>query len=118
MHKVVATDGNIIWVTVSEKLTDADYTDLTASWEKMIATHGNMRLVFEMENFHGWEPVAAWDDLKFSVTHAQQIERVAMIGDKKWEQWVSKFGSLLTKAQVKYFNLSERSEAEQWIRQP
>ena len=118
MHKVVATDGNIIWVTVSEKLTKEDYTDLIASWEKMIATHGKMRLAFEMEHFHGWEPVAAWSDLKFSLTHADQIEKVAMIGDKKWEEWVSKLGAMLAKAKVKYFESSQRGEAEQWLHEP
>jgi len=118
MHKVVATDGNIIWITVSEKLTKEDYVALIASWEKMIASHGKMRLGFDMENFHGWEPVAAWQDLKFSLTHATQVEKVAMIGEKKWEEWVAKLGSLLSKAQVKYFDSSQRIEAEQWLREP
>src|SRR5438309_1219554 len=117
MHKVVSTDGNVIWVKVSEKLTKEEYADLTASWEKMIATHGKMRLVFDMEDFHGWEPVAAWDDLKFSLGHAAQIERVAMIGDKKWEEWASKLGSLLVKGSVRFFDSSQREEAQRWVRE-
>jgi SpoIIAA-like len=118
MHKVVSTDGNVIWVKVSEKLTKEDYTDLTASWEKMIAAHGKMRLVFDMQDFHGWEPAAAWDDLKFSVTHSSQVERIAMIGDKKWEEWATRMGAVLTAAQVRYFDSSQRDEAQRWIREP
>jgi hypothetical protein len=115
MHTVVSTDGNIIWVRVSEKLTKEDYGELIPAWENMIKMHGKMRLVFDMQNFHGWEPVAAWDDLKFSVEHSEKVEKVAMIGDKKWEEWVAKLGSMLSKAQVRFFESQNRVEAERWI---
>src|SRR5438093_13617821 len=100
MHEVVSTECNIIWVKVSDKLTHQDYADLTANWAKIIAMHGKLRLGFNMENFSGWEPVAMWDDLKFSLSHASQIERVAMVGDKKWEEWVSKIAALMLQAEA------------------
>ncbi len=117
MHKVVSTESNVIWVKVSDKLTKEDYAALIGSWEKMIAMHGKVRLGFDMENFHGWEPVAAWQDLRFSLTHNDKIERVAMVGEKKWEEWVTKLGSLLIHAQVRYFDSAQLSAAQRWLRE-
>lgn len=117
MHKVVSTEGNVIWVKVSGKLTQEDYTDLTAEWDRVIALHGKMRLVFEMEDFSGWEPAAAWDDFKFTVTHSSRMERVAMIGRKKWEEWATKLGRLFVHGEVRYFDTAQREEAQRWIRE-
>ncbi len=68
-----------------------------------------------MENFHGWELGAAWDDFRFGATHA--VERVAMVGDKTWEKWMAKIGSFFVSDEVKYFDFSELSDAESWIEQ-
>jgi hypothetical protein len=35
-----------------------------------------------MKDFEGWEPRAAWGDLRFNLEYARKIDRVAMVGDK------------------------------------
>lgn len=82
MHKITSGKGNVVTVEVSGKLTEHDYNELVPSWKAAIARHGKMRLLFVMQDFHGWEPGAAWDDLRFDLQHANQMERVAMVGEK------------------------------------
>src|SRR5882762_8896000 len=63
MHTINPPVDNVLWVKVSGKLTKEEYADLVSSWEQVIAKHGKLRLLFEMEpDFTGWEPTAAWDD--------------------------------------------------------
>ena len=38
-----------------------------------------------MTGFQGWDAGAAWEDLKFDLKHFGDIERLAMVGDKKWQ---------------------------------
>ena len=118
MHTINPPVDNVLWVKVSGKLSREEYAELVPSWEQMIARHGKLRLLFQMEpGFAGWEPMAAWDDLKFSVSHRKEIERVAVVGAKKWHEFVAKLGTLLTHSEVRYFQEAELDEAQRWLRE-
>jgi hypothetical protein len=118
MHTINPPVDNVLWVKVSGNLTKEEYADLVPSWEAMMARYGKLRLLFQMEpGFTGWEPMAAWDDLKFSLSHRNEIERVAMVGEKKWHEFVAKLGSILEKSQVRYFEDSELDDAQRWLRE-
>ena len=45
-----------------------------------------------------------WDDIKFSTTHCTKIERIALVGEKKWEEWMAKVCKPFTMAKIKYFD--------------
>jgi hypothetical protein len=114
MHKISLLDG-VLRVEVSGKLTRRDYDELIPSWEKIIARQGALRMLFIMKDFEGWEPGAAWEDLQFDLKYAHRIDRIAMVGEKKWQEWLSKLGSLFVKAEVRYFDAAKLPEAERWV---
>lgn len=115
MHKIIPEQGNLLRVEVTGKLTQQDYDQLVPSWEATIARHGKMRLLFVMHDFSGWEPRAAWDDFRFDLEHGADIERVAMVGEKKWQEWIAKLGALFANTTVRYFDIDELSEAQRWV---
>ena len=118
MHTINPPVDNVLWVKVNGKLSKEEYAELVPSWEQMIARYGKFRLLFQMEaGFDGWEPLAAWDDLKFSVSHRNEMERVAIVGDKKWETLVAKLGAVLVNSEVRYFDDSRLDAAQQWLRE-
>ena len=53
-----------------------------------------------------------WQDIKFDVKHFGDIERLAMVGEKKWEQWMATFCKPFTTATVKYFPQGQSAEAQ------
>jgi hypothetical protein len=116
MHRITQNEGNLITVRVSGRLNQQDYEELIPAWERVIREHGSMRMLFIMENFSGWNPRAAWEDLRFSTNHARQVERVAMVGEKTWQEWLTKIGAFLVRNPVKYFDSANLSEAERWVR--
>ncbi len=116
MHTITEGKENIVRFEVTGKLTQDDYDKLIPSWKATIARHGKVRLLFAMKDFHGWEPGAAWDDLQFDRKHGAQVERVAMVGGKKWQEWVTKIASWFVGADVRYFDLSKQTEAEKWVK--
>ena len=117
MHKITENDSNLIIVRVSGKLTQQDYDQLIPSWQRLLAERGSMRMLFIMENFHGWTPGAAWADFRFGTKHASKVERVAMVGEKKWQKWLTKIGSIFfLREHVQYFDRANLAEAERWVR--
>ena len=57
-----------------------------------------------MMDFHGWEGIALWDEVKFDVKHARDLERLAVVGDAKWEKLMSTVARLFTSAETRYFD--------------
>src|SRR6516225_3737518 len=81
-----ASQGKILEVLVTDKLSHDDYQQFVPAFERRLKEHGKVRVLFEMVDFHGWQASALWDDVKFDLKHFSDIERLAMVGDKKWEQ--------------------------------
>ena len=107
--------GKILEVVVSGKLTDEDYQQFIPEFERQVAQHGKIRVLFEMSQFHGWKAKAAWDDLKLGVKHNRDIERLAMVGETKWQKWMAEFCRPFSTAEVRYFDHCALDQARAWI---
>jgi hypothetical protein len=107
--------GKILVVHVTGKLAKADYEHFVPEFDRLVRQHGKLRVLFDMAGLHGWEASAMWEDLKFGIKHFADIERLAMIGEKKWQQGMATFCKPFTKAIVRYFDHSETAEARAWL---
>jgi hypothetical protein len=108
-------ESNILSVAVSGTLTKADYEDFVPMVEAWIRQRNKPRIFIEYENFHGWTPVALWEDIKFGAKHFDDVDRIAMVGEKSWEKGMAVFCELFTTAEVGYFPTSDKEVAKQWI---
>ena len=68
-------DGKILNVRASGKLAKEDYGHFMPEFEKQIQQHGKIRLLFQMDDFHGWSATALWEDIKLDFKHFSDIER-------------------------------------------
>ena len=109
------SQGKIARVRISGKLSKQDYERLTPHIDAMIAQHGKIRILMEMHDFHGWELGALWEDMKFDLKHFKDIERLAMIGEKRWQEGMSKFCRPFTTAKIRYFEKGSENEALAWL---
>lgn len=107
--------GRIVEVSVTGKLTKEDYEHFVPELEKQIEQHGRVRMLFDMHDFHGWDMAALWEDTKFGMRHYSDIERLAIIGEKLWQKWMTTFCKPFTKAEVEYFGLEEIKDAYEWL---
>jgi hypothetical protein len=107
--------SKVLGFKMSGKLHDEDYKAFVPLVDKAIAEKGKVRLLAQFHDFHGWDMHALWDDIKFSTTHCTKIEKIALVGEKKWEEWMAKVCKPFTMAQIKYFNESDIESAWQWL---
>jgi hypothetical protein len=107
--------GALLHVTASGKLTHHDYERFIPEFERLASEHGKIRILFIMRDFHGWQGQALWDEIKMDVKHSSDVEKVAMVGDRKWEKTMTMLGKPFTKAAVRYFDLSDLAAAQHWI---
>jgi hypothetical protein len=112
------TDDGIIACTVTGILVQKDYDSFCPRFEGMLQKykqHGKLRVLFEMKDFHGWDPGALWDEIRFDIKHSKDVERLAMVGEKKWERELAVFTEPFTAAAVRYFDLPDLAAATKWL---
>ncbi|HTQ40402.1 MAG TPA: STAS/SEC14 domain-containing protein [Pirellulales bacterium] len=108
-------EDKAIEVDLSDKLTKEDYGHFLPAVEAAIQRHGKIRMLVVMRDFHGWTAGALWEDIKFDFRHFRDIERLALVGQNRWEAGMAVFCKPFTTAKIKYFDLTAIEEAKQWI---
>jgi hypothetical protein len=107
--------GNVLEVHASGKLTTEDYEQFIPKVEGMIKTHGKIDVLFELSDFHGWEAGAMWEDTKFAFRHFSDIGRLVVVGEKKWQEWMTVVCRPFTKATIRYFDHADVAQAHAWL---
>lgn len=115
VHLMEENDGKILEIHVSGKLVREDYNHFVPRFEQLLKEHGKLRLLFVMQDFHGWDAGALWEDIRFDMKHFNHIERVAVVGETKWQKWMAAFCRPFTRARVQYFDKVQAQQAKDWL---
>lgn len=111
----IITKDNIIYTIAREKITEQDFMELREELDKLIKNYPKIRWFYEMQDFDGWEVKTFFEDTKYSFEHKDDFEKIAMVGEKKWQEWMTGIMKPFTSAEVRYFEIKDKKEAEKWI---
>lgn len=114
---IPVNEDRIVAVKAIGKLNDKDLEAFTALLEQQIAEHGPLSLLIELENFHGWDANAAWTDFMFMTKHEDDFKHIAIVGEKRWEQWMTALGNAFAATEIRYFKRDELLVAWDWLRE-
>jgi translation initiation factor IF-3 len=106
----------LLEVQLSGKIDKGDYEYFAPAVERLVKQHGKIRVLVEMRDFHGWTAGALWQDIKFDAKHFNDIERIAMVGERKWQHGMSVFCKPFTGAKLRYYDHGAIEEARAWLR--
>ena len=109
------TKNNLIATKASGKLRKEDIEKIHPLIHAILDRGMKVRWYFEMDNLTGWDLPGLWEDLKMDTAHAKDYEKIAMVGDKKWQEWITLFMKPFTNAEIKYFNIDQKEDAKKWI---
>tara|TARA_R110002073_G_scaffold40547_1_gene114899 strand:- start:103418 stop:103774 length:357 start_codon:yes stop_codon:yes gene_type:complete len=107
--------NNVIATIATGKLEQQDIEKVHPIIHSILDKGLKVRWYFEMEGFTGWNLPSLWEDLKMDTAHARDYEKIAMVGDKKWQDWITQFMKPFTNAEIKYFNIDQKEDAKSWI---
>lgn len=109
-----APDPRCLGFKLSGRLHDEDYRHFVPSVEEAVAG-GRTRLLAWFHDFHGWDFKALWDDIDFASDHVNDLKRIALVGETRWEKWMAGVCKPFTKAEVRSFDASEIEQAWTWL---
>lgn len=117
LYVLPETTGDIIVLQANGTLTTQDYTEtFLPLFEHVKNTHPEIRLLITFApDFSGFEAGALWEDAKFGNKHANDFYRIAIVGDAKWTDWMSKVADLLMQGEVRHYKMTQLLDALRWI---
>lgn len=117
MIEVNASRDNVLSIYVSNKLTKGDLDDLVSMLKQKVAESDHPHLLMIMENFNGWADAAAvWKDLQLDAEYMGYFDRIAIVGEKKWQQWGTQLVNPITKEEIQFFPIPKAEKAWGWIK--
>jgi hypothetical protein len=117
--EILEHSGNTLTARISGKLTQPALAALQDAAGDVLKKHGKTRLLILTDNFDGWEREGDWGDLSFSIEHDKHIEKMAIVGDKKWEALALLFTSKgLRRFPIEYFQPADILKARAWLAEP
>jgi len=102
-------------IKATGKLTHDDYNKINPMVDSALEgiKDPKIKAFINVSELEGWEARAAWDDFKFGLKHGSQFEKIAILGNKKWQEYSAKIGSWFVSGEVKYFESED--EALSWL---
>lgn len=107
--------GKTLAIHCTGTLTKADYEHFVPAFERLVAQHGKLDVLFDLTGLHDIRIDALWDEIHFDIEHSADIERLAIVGDRKWQQGMAAFFKPFMRATSRYFDHGDVAEARKWL---
>jgi hypothetical protein len=116
--EIIDNVGGIVTLRISGQLTQAELAAVQRKIGTLIQHRGKVRALVLVENFKGWAKDGDWGDLSFQLEHDQDIERMALVGDRKWEELAAVFmGKGLRPFPIEFFQPADTAKARAWLKE-
>ena len=118
LEKLSQSAGNNLGYKVIGNITKDDYARLIADIQGLGQEGSSIGLLLDLEAFTG-EAVKAWSaKLSFRRNYQNKISKLAIVGDKKWHEWLQHFADRLNYSrETEFFPTGELQAAWEWLRQ-
>jgi universal stress protein A len=116
IEQLPVQDGGVVAFRLSGKLSHADYQSFLPRLESLIQAQGRLSVLLELEDFHGWDLEAAWDDFRFGMAHPNDFARIAMVGHGSLQHWMAVMAKPFINGEVRFFEREDLGAAWDWLR--
>jgi hypothetical protein len=100
-------------VAVYGEFTLADYKEFEQLVNYKVKFEGPVDLLFDLREMADFTLDVAWEELKFSRTHANDFNRIAVVTDSQWLTWVAWLSQISVNAEMQVF--TDTDEAAGWL---
>jgi len=100
-------------VTVYGEFALADYKEFEDLVNYKVKFEGPVDLLFDLREMKDFTLDVAWEELRFSRTHANNFNRIAVVTDSQWVTWAAWLSQIFVNAEMKIFD--DAGEASGWL---
>lgn len=113
--EITDTTAGTVTVRVVDRLTEAELAEVQHGMAAAIQDYGTIRVLVIAEDFAGWGR-GRWADLSFQAQYDRCIEKMAIVGDAKWQDLALGFTAKgLRPFPIEYFASDALAQARAWL---
>lgn len=114
--EIISNFNGIVTYRISGILTQSELRRRQKELIAIIGREGGIRLLILCEDFQGWDKASDWEDVSFQSQSDPYINKMALVGDKKWEDLALMFtGKGFREFPIEYFESHEIEKARAWL---
>jgi len=114
--QIADVSGGVITFKVSGKLAKNELAIVQKAAAEVIQRSGKVRFLVLVEAFDGIDSAGNWADVSFQADYDPFIEKIAIVGDKKWEDVALLFTAKgVRRVPIEYFQPADLAKATTWL---
>jgi len=114
--EVLDPTGSLITVRISGMLKREEFTRLQGLFLEAVKHRRKFNLLVMLEDFEGWDEKDDWNSVPFHLEYDQQVEKIAIVGDAKWEDLFAAFlGKGMRGMPIRHFLPARLEIARAWL---
>ncbi|NLH71684.1 MAG: STAS/SEC14 domain-containing protein [Verrucomicrobia bacterium] len=114
--EIVDRTEGVLTVKITGKLTQPELAAVQKQAGEILKQQGRGRILVLIENFTGTVKAGDWGDISFQAQYDRLIEKIAFVGEKKWEDIVLLFtGKGVRRVPIEYFKPDDLTKAKAWL---
>jgi len=106
---------NAVAYRIIRPLDKDEMRTITSEIEGMIATCDRLRILIDLHAFPYADLKSFWEDLRFDIKFARNLERFALVGGGEVEKWATKIFAALTITKCRCFKAGQLDDAWAWL---
>ncbi|TVS10471.1 MAG: STAS/SEC14 domain-containing protein [Planctomycetaceae bacterium] len=115
--EIIGTHNNVLVIMLSGRLKQSELAELQRSMAEKVGKQEKIGVLVVATAFEGWDKSSRWgDDLEQQFAMDPLIRKMAIVGDKNWEDLAITFtGKGLRRFPIEYFTPTEIAQATAWV---
>lgn len=114
--EIVGASEGVVTIKITGKLRHSELAAAQKNAAETLEKRGGSRVLVLAEEFEGWEKGGDWGDLSGQAQLDAHIDRLAIVGEKRWEDVALMFaGKGIRHVDIEYFPPTELPTARAWL---
>jgi hypothetical protein len=111
-------NAHAVEIVLKGRVSTEEFDAVATRLEAFIARHGKVRVLEIVEDFEGMDASAFWHDIKFSLRHLKDFNRVAIVAKPSTHHLWSSLAAPFMSCEVEHFAPGEEDAARDWLMWP
>ncbi len=115
--KLKESTDSVLGYHFNGKITRSEVEEIQQEVQQAIDAHGNVRFLGAIGDLDMPEAGAIWQDLKMLPDYVKHIDRAAVVGEAKWQQWATKLSNSVLPVEARHFTQAQILDAWRWLKE-
>jgi hypothetical protein len=113
IRKLTGVPVGVLAYEASGRLTREDVLVVQQDLQRDAAA--GRRLLIDITQMDDAGVDAIWQDVKGALTYVRRVDRMAVIGDQRWQHWITRASDVVPGIDARFFEPEQRIEASSWL---